>query len=188
MVFVAGRLYDTPMPPHIRSCLTQSEIAAAIAELAKRISRDYASQNLTVVGILTGSIVFVADLMRQISIPHQLGMIHASSYRGTATSPGELRIELTGLPEIRDRDVLLVDDIFDTGHTLAGVIARLEEKQPRSIRSAVLLWKTARRTVEMTPDFYCFQIPDEFVVGYGLDFNDQYRHLPYLGVLKQSPQ
>jgi len=170
----------------IRSCISQVEIAAAVEKLAARISRDYTQHELIVIGVLTGSIVFVADLMRQISIPHQIGMIQASSYRGKATSPGELQINLDFLPEIQNRDVLLVDDIFDTGRTLSVLVEQLKLRQPKSIRSAVLLWKTARRQVSATPDYHCFEIPDEFVVGYGLDFEHQYRHLPYLGVLEQA--
>lgn len=171
------------MNPSVRMRLSQSEIATAVGNLAARISREYAGRDLTVIGVLTGSIVFVADLMRQISVPHQIGMVHASSYRGTATSAGKLLVDLRSLPDIRGRDVLLVDDIFDTGRTVTELVSQIQQQQPRSIRTAVLLWKTSRSEVSTTPDDFCFQIPDEFVVGYGLDFNDQYRHLPYLGVL-----
>ncbi|SFI09964.1 hypoxanthine phosphoribosyltransferase [Planctomicrobium piriforme] len=168
----------------VRVLIPQETISDAVQQLGRRITEDYQGHNLTVLGVLTGSIVLVTDLMRQIALPHQLGLVQASSYRGTATTPGELTINLDFLPDIRGRDILLVDDIFDTGRTLSAIHAQLQQFQPRTVRSAVLLWKTARRTVEATPDYYCFEIPDEFVVGYGLDYNHQFRHLPYIGVLE----
>jgi hypoxanthine phosphoribosyltransferase len=168
----------------IRPLISQAEIAAAVQKLGRHLTDLYRGRDLTVLGILTGSIVLVTDLMREISIPHQLGLIQASSYRGMATVPGELRINLDFLPDIQDRDVLLVDDIFDTGRTISAVTRQLDPHAPRSIRTAVLLWKSSRRAVEATPDFYCFDIPDEFVVGYGLDYDNQFRHLPYIGVME----
>jgi len=168
----------------IRVLIPEEQIAGAVADLGQRISDEYRDSPLTILGVLTGSIFLVTDLMREIEIPHELGLVQASSYRGSATRPGTLSINTEYLPEIRDRDVLLVDDIFDTGRTLSAIREKLLELQPRSIRSAVLLWKTDRREVDATPDYHCFKIPDEFVVGYGLDFNNQYRHLPYIGVLE----
>lgn len=169
----------------IRPLISQTQIAEAVSELGARISEDYDGKNLTVLSILTGSIVFVTDLMRKITIPHQLGLVQASSYRGNATSPAELRLNLDWLPELQGRDLLLVDDIFDTGKTLSTIKTRLEEFQPASIQSAVLLWKKSRTIVDMAPDYYCFEIPDEFVVGYGLDYNNHYRHLPEIGVVTE---
>ena len=174
------------MSHHIRQLISRQQIASAVTQLGTRITNDYQGKDLTVLGVLTGSIVLVTDLMRQIAIPHQLGLIQASSYRGTATSPGDLAIDMQYLPDIRGRDVLLVDDIFDTGKTLSTLIGQLQFQQPRSIRSAVLLWKTARRAVEAVPDYYCFEIPDVFVVGYGLDYDNHYRHLPYVGVIDET--
>lgn len=170
----------------VRTLISQQEIAAAVSKLGSRITEDFQGQDLTVLGVLTGSIVLVTDLMRQIELPHQLGLVQASSYRGTATSPGELRINLDFLPEIRGRDILLVDDIFDTGRTLSTIIAQLSKYEPRSIKSAVLLWKKVRTVVDAVPDYFCFEIPDEFVVGYGLDFDGHYRHLPYIGVVESE--
>ncbi|WP_437205549.1 hypoxanthine phosphoribosyltransferase [Planctomicrobium sp. SH664] len=167
----------------VQPLISQAAIAAAVAELGERISRDYQGKNLTVLGVLTGSVVLVTDLMRQINVPHQVGFIQASSYRGTATSPEELRLNLDWLPDISDRDVLVVDDIFDTGRTLSAILSRLQLHHPRSLQTAVLLWKKERREVTALPDYFCFEIPDAFVVGYGLDFNGAYRHLPYIGVV-----
>ncbi len=171
--------------PQIRVLIPAEVISDAVRHLGEQLTERFEGKDLTVLGILTGSIVLVTDLIRQISAPHQLGFVQASSYRGTATSPGTLHVDLNLLPEIRGRDILLVDDIFDTGRTLATVRDQLLELQPRSVTTAVLLWKTARREVDSVPDYFCFEIPDEFVVGYGLDYNHHYRHLPFLGVLEQ---
>jgi len=127
--------------------------------------------------------VLIADLMRQITHPHKLGLLQASSYRAGATTSGRLILDLDSLPNLDGRDVLVVDDIFDTGRTMQQVVARIREAQARSVRSAVLLWKRSRTEVELVPDYHAFEIPDRFVVGYGLDYNDEYRHLPFIGVL-----
>lgn len=170
----------------VRSLIEADEIAAAVQQLAERISHDYAGRPLTILGVLSGSIMLVADLMRSISLPHKLGLLQASSYRGATTIPDRLSINLDFLPDIADRDVLLVDDILDTGRTMEALLRELKTREARSVRSAVLLWKRSRTEVDVEPDYFCFDIPDEFVVGYGLDFNDEYRHLPYIGVL-ESP-
>lgn len=174
------------MPAHdadVRCLISKEEIDAAVQALGRTISEDYADKPLTILGVLTGSIMLVTDLIRQIDRPLKLGLIQASSYRGTATTPGDLHINTGLVPDIAGRDVLLVDDIFDTGRTMQGLLERLHLLSPRSIRSAVLLWKESRTVVDFEPDYFGFKIPDEFVVGYGLDFNDEYRHLPYIGVL-----
>ena len=171
----------------IRCLIEADEIASAVQQLAERISHDYAGRPLTILGVLSGSIMLVADLMRRITLPHKLGLLQASSYRGTATSPDLLAFNLDFLPNIAGRDVLLVDDILDTGRTMEALLRELESHDVRSVRSAVLLWKRTRSQVDIEPDYFCFDIPDLFVVGYGLDFNDEYRHLPYIGVL-DSPK
>jgi hypoxanthine phosphoribosyltransferase len=168
----------------IKCLISEDEIADAVARLGRKITEDYAKSELTILGILTGSIVLVTDLMRQIDVSHQLGLVQASSYRGKTTEAGDLRINLDFLPEIRGRDVLLVDDIFDTGKTITKISQQLELFEPKKIRTAVLLWKKSRSEVETVPDYHCFEIPDEFVVGYGLDYNGEYRNLPYIGVLE----
>ncbi len=170
----------------IKCLISEDDIAGAVAQLGRKITEDYANSDLTILGILTGSIVLVTDLMRQIEVSHQLGLVQASSYRGKTTESGELRINLDFLPEIRGRDVLLVDDIFDTGKTITKISQQLELFEPKQIRTAVLLWKKSRSEVEAIPDYHCFEIPDEFVVGYGLDYNGEYRNLPYIGVLESE--
>lgn len=175
-------------PGPVRCLIEADEIATAVQRLAARISNDYAGRPLTILGVLSGSIMLVADLMRCLSLPHKLGLLQASSYRGTATLPERLELNLEILPDVAGRDVLLVDDILDTGRTLEALLRELRARDVRSVRSAVLLWKRVRTETDVVPDYYCFDIPDEFVVGYGLDFNDEYRHLPYIGVLDHSDE
>lgn len=170
----------------IRCLINEDEIAQAVTQLAAKVSEDCAGLPLTILGVLTGSIVLVTDLMRKIELPHQLGMVQASSYRGQTTVGGELRINLDFLPEIRGRHVLLVDDIFDTGWTLSEIRQQIELFEPASVSSAVLLWKKARTEVDQVPDYHCFEIPDQFVVGYGLDYNGEFRNLPYIGVIEEE--
>jgi hypoxanthine phosphoribosyltransferase len=167
-----------------RCLIDDAEIAQRVSELAHRISSDYSGRPLTLVGVLTGSLVFLADLMRRIAIPHKISLLQASSYPGTATSPEQLRLNLDLLPPLDGRDVLLVDDILDTGQTLAALVAELQRRNAASVHTVVLLWKKSRTTAPVAPDYVGFEIPDQFVVGYGLDFNDEYRHLPYVGVLE----
>lgn len=170
----------------MRTLLTETDLQKGINKMAAQIEEAYAGRQLTIVGILTGSIVLMADLIRLIDLPTRVGVIEASSYRGATTERGELTINSELLIDIKDRDVLLVDDIFDTGHTITRVIEKLHELGPKSVKSAVLLHKRERQEVEYTPDYAAFHIPNEFVVGYGLDYEDMYRNLPYLGVLEDA--
>ncbi len=171
--------------------ISAEQIRTAVNRVAQQISTDYHNRPLTILGVMTGSLMFLADLIRQLDMPLQVGMIQASSYRGTQTTPGTLRINADFLPRLEDRDVLLLDDIFDTGQTLSALCTHLAAPavpsaspgKPRSLKAAVLLWKEGRQTVTMQPDYFGFRIPDQFVVGYGLDFNNEYRHLPYVGVV-----
>jgi hypoxanthine phosphoribosyltransferase len=166
--------------------LDESKIAGGVDNLAQLIATRYADRPLTVIGVLTGSVVLLADLIRRIDLPLRVGVIQTRSYRGEATRPGELSIDDSMLPDIRGRDVLLVDDIFDTGYTLAGLVQSMQKLEPRSIRSAVLLRKQGRQEVSFEPDHVVFEIPDAFVVGYGLDYQDAYRNLPYVAVLEDG--
>jgi hypoxanthine phosphoribosyltransferase len=153
-------------------------------ELAVAIVRAYDGRPVTVVGILTGCVVFMADLIRRIDLPLRVAFLTASSYRGETTTPGKLVIRDDLLPpDIAGRDILLLDDILDTGKTLTRVVAHLIDLGAGSVKVGVLLRKVGRQEVPFEPDFVGFTIPDKFVVGYGLDYNDEYRHLPYIGVL-----
>lgn len=160
------------------------EIQNRVRTLGQQLSQTYHDKPLTVLGVLTGSMLFMADLVREITVPHRMGVVHASSYRGKSTVGGELKVGMDLLPDIRDRDVLVIDDIFDTGRTLERLVQALAAYQPRSIKTAVLLLKEGRSMVSFNPDYFCFRIPDVFVIGYGLDYNDDYRHLPFIGSLE----
>lgn len=170
----------------MKRLISEQEISSRVAELGRRISEDYADKDLTILGVLTGSIVLLADLIRTIDLQLRVGLIQASSYVGKATTAGTLSINSSLVPDLTGRDVLVIDDIFDTGNTMVGLYDTIRDFNPSSLKSAVLLWKTERTTVEMEPDYFGFQIPNEFVIGYGLDYNDEYRHLPYIGVLEES--
>src|SRR5947209_5998860 len=163
--------------------LSAERIQARVGELARQIAKDYHGQPLTIVGVLTGSLIFLADLVRRLDLPLRIGLLQASSYRGAVTAPGELRVGPDLVPDVRGRHVLLLDDILDTGQTLAHLLGHLRDLGPLSVRVAVLLRKLGRQTVVLEPDYFGFDIPDAFVVGYGLDYNDEYRNLPYLAVL-----
>jgi hypoxanthine phosphoribosyltransferase len=168
----------------MRVLLTKEDLHDGVSRMADEVAACYADRQLTIVGVLTGSVVLMADLIRVIDLPMRVGVLQASSYRGATTTRGELVINSELMLDISGRDVLLVDDIFDTGHTLVQVLEKMREFAPTSIRSAVLLRKRGRQEVEYQPDFVAFDIPDEFVVGYGLDFEDMYRNLPYLAALE----
>jgi hypoxanthine phosphoribosyltransferase len=169
----------------VKRLIAADEIAREVAALGAKIAAEYHDRPLTILGVLTGSIVLLADLIRAVDLPLRVGLIQASSYRGRSIQPGDLSVDTGLVPDIADRDVLLIDDIFDTGRTLAALAESVRRMRPRSLRSAVLLWKEERREVDVTPDYYCFRIPDVFVVGYGLDYNDEYRHLPYIASLEE---
>lgn len=154
-----------------------------VRELAEQISGDYRGQPLTIIGVLTGSLMFVADLVRHLDIPVRIGFIQASSYRGATTTPGKLHVSPELIPDVRDRDILLMDDILDTGQTLAYLVRHIKGLGAASLRVAVLLRKQGRQKVTLEPDYCGFEIPDAFVIGYGLDYNDEHRQLPYVAVL-----
>lgn len=164
--------------------LSEQQIREGVRRLADEIAAFYGRKHLTIVGVMTGSLVLVADLIRQLDLPLQVGSVQARSYHGT--SPGALTVNTQFLPSVRGRDVLVVDDIFDTGYTLFELISHLDGLGPASVRSAVLLLKQGRQKVALRPQHVGFEIPDKFVVGYGLDYNDQYRNLPYVAVLEDG--
>lgn len=165
--------------------LTEEQIQAGIRQLADKIEAHYQGRPLTIVGILIGSVVLLADLIRLLKMPLRVDLVQARSYHGNSIKPGPLVINTDLLStSVQGREVLLVDDIFDTGHTLNDLVPQLDELGPSSVHTAVLLRKQGRSEVSMTPDFVAFDIPDEFVVGYGLDYDDHYRNLPYIAILE----
>lgn len=177
-----------PMDDLEKVLVDENAINKRLGELAEEISRTYHGKELAVIAIINGAIIFVADLIRKLDLPLQLDCIRVSSYRDE-TKPVQKpeiidRIRL----DLGDLHVLLIDDILDTGHTLAHVTEIIRSVGPASLKTCVLLDKTEKRSVNFEPDFVGFQIPDQFVVGYGLDFAERYRHLPCIGVLKPGLQ
>ena len=166
--------------------LTEAQIQAKVRELGARISADYAGRQLTLVSVLKGSLPFMADLMRAIDIPVRIDLMEVSSYGGTArpSRPDSSASSRTCSASIADEEVLIVEDIIDTGLTLNYLIRYLRGKNPSSLRICTLLDKPARRLVEIPVDYIGFEIPDRFVVGYGLDYGEYYRNLRDVGVLK----
>jgi len=165
--------------------ITEDQIRTRVAELGSQITADNAGKSLTLVSVLKGSLPFMADLMRAIEIPVRIDLMEVSSYGGTATeSSGLVRILKDLSSPIDERDVLIVEDIIDTGLTLNYLIRYLRGKNPSSLRICTLLDKPARRLVEIPIDYRGFTIPDQFVVGYGLDYGEHYRNLPFIGVLR----
>jgi len=167
--------------------VTKEEIEARIRELGKQITEDYKdSQGLLVVGVLKGAVIYYADLVRELNLPVAMDFISASSYGAGTSTSGTVRInkDLDKNPE--GKDILIVEDIIDSGVTLFHLKELLMARHPNSLRICCLLDKVARRKVDLKADYVGFDIPDEFVVGYGLDYNERYRNLNYIGVLKPS--
>ena len=169
-----------------RVLFTQEQVAGRIREMAQEITRDYAGKAPLVVGILRGSFIFMADLVRQVELPLSLDFMSASSYGAGTVSSGKVNIRLDLQEDITGRDVLLVEDILDTGNTLSKLVAELQGRGPASLKLCVLLDKPDRRTKPIQADYVGFTIPDAFVVGCGLDYDQRYRNLPYIGILKPS--
>lgn len=163
--------------------ISQTQLARRVRELSREVERDFAGRDLVVVSLLNGTVMFLADLIRHLSLPLRLDFIGVSSY-GTGTVSRELLFTKELRIDVRGRDVLLVDDILDTGKTLRSVLSKLQELQPREIKTCVLLDKPSRRVENVRADYAGFEIPDLFVVGYGLDYAERYRNLPFVGVLR----
>jgi hypoxanthine phosphoribosyltransferase len=163
----------------------ESEIAARLDQLAAQITADYSGKELTVLAILNGSLIFMADLLRRIPLPLQLDCLRVKSYYGGTVSTGRVQFDPAALPLVQGRHVLLLDDILDSGNTLAAIIETIRlEGKPLSLKSCVLLPKMKKRSLSIGADYVGFDIEDEFVVGYGLDYQERYRNLPLIGVLK----
>ncbi|MPN45511.1 Hypoxanthine phosphoribosyltransferase [bioreactor metagenome] len=164
--------------------ISEEELRNKVAELGRQISEDYKDKNLMLVSVLKGSVVFMADLMRAITIPASIDFMSVSSYGSGVKTTGVVRI-IKDLDEVlTGKDILIVEDILDSGMTLAYLKEHIGAKDAKSIRIATLLDKPERRKVNIVPDYKGFVVPDEFVVGYGLDYDEKYRNLPYVGILK----
>ncbi|MBA64130.1 MAG: hypoxanthine phosphoribosyltransferase [Planctomycetaceae bacterium] len=164
---------------------SEEQLQQGIKRMADEINQRFSSEPLTVICVMTGSIILVADLIRRLEMPVKLGSVHASSYYGE-TSRSELKVDTSMLPDLMDSNVLIVDDIFDTGHTLSAVHQHIKPLGAANIGTAVLLYKHGRQELDFQVDFIGFEIPDQFVVGYGLDYQGIYRNLPYIGVIESQ--
>ena len=165
--------------------VSEEELKAKVAELGAQISKDYEGKNLVLVSILKGSVVFMADLMRAVSIPCNIDFMVVSSYGGSNTTTSGLVKIIKDLDvSVKGRNVLIVEDIIDTGRTLASLVELLKSRDAASVKICTLLDKPDRRVKTVKPDYVGFEVPNEFVVGYGLDFQGHYRNLPYVGILK----
>ena len=168
----------------LRILISREVLSARVSELGAQISADYAGRDLFLVAVLKGSVVFLADLIRTITIPHRIDFMATSSYGASTQSSGVVQILKDLEDSIEGQNVLVVEDIIDSGHTLAYLRRLLLARNPASLRICSLLDKKERREADVPVDYTGFAIPNEFVVGYGLDFNELYRNLPFIGVLK----
>ena len=175
------------MATQIDVMISDEEIQQRVAELADKINADYADRDkeLVLIGLLRGSVIFMADLCRKLEKSHELDFMTVSSYGNSTTSSRDVKIlkDLDG--EIRGKDVLVVEDIIDSGNTLSKVIEILQTREPASIQLCTLISKPSRREVEIDVRYVGFEIPDAFIVGYGLDYAQKYRHLPFIGLVKE---
>ena len=168
----------------LRVLLSEDEIREKVRELGGKITADYKNSNLMLVTVLKGAVVFLADLRRQIDVPAEIDFMVVSSYGSGVKSSGVVKIVKDLDVPLAGKDILIVEDILDSGLTLSYIKELLESRGPRSIRIATLLDKPSRRKVDLQADYIGFSVPDEFVIGYGLDYDEKYRNLPYIGILK----
>ena len=169
----------------LKVLVTEEQLKAKVQELGEQITRDYEGKNLLLVSILKGSVVFMADIMRAIKVPNAIDFMVVSSYGGAnTTTTGLVKIIKDLDSDLTGKDVLIVEDILDTGVTLSNLVPMLKMRNPNSVKICTILDKPSRRKADIQPDYEGFQVPDEFVVGYGLDYDEKYRNLPYVGVLK----
>ncbi len=175
------------MNDDIRAVLvSEQQLKDKVAQLGAQISQDYAGKDLVLVSILKGAVVFMADLMRAVTIPCSIDFMVVSSYGAGTTTTGLVKIIKDLDSDLSGKDVLIVEDILDTGVTLSNLVPMLKMRDPNSVRICAILDKPSRRRADIQADYTGFQVPDEFVVGYGLDYDEKYRNLPYVGVLKPS--
>lgn len=163
---------------------SERQLAEMVERIGRQVSRDYEGKNLMLVSVLKGSLIFMADLMRAITVPCSIDFLSVSSYGSGTTTSGEVRILKDLDASLEGKDVLVVEDILDSGVTLSFLLGNLSARRPASIRLCTLLDKPERRRVNIRPDYVGAQVPDKFIVGYGLDYAERYRNLPYIGVLK----
>ena len=172
------------MAEHVRVLLTEEDVDRRIQEIGDKISRDYEGRQVHLICVLKGGSFFMCELAKRITVPVSLDFMSVSSYGSATKSSGVVRIVKDLDEPLKDKDVLVVEDIVDSGRTLSYLLEMLKDRGPKSVRLCTLLDKPERRVVDVHVDYTCFQIPDEFVVGYGLDYDQRYRNLPYIGVVE----
>ncbi len=172
------------MAEHVRVMLTEEEVDAKINEIGQRISKDYAGRQVHLICVLKGGSFFLCELAKRITVPVSLDFMSVSSYGGDTKSSGIVKIVKDLDDSIKDKDVIVVEDIVDSGRTLSYLLDLLQQRGPKSLALCTLLDKPERRVMDVKVDYTGFQIPDEFVVGYGLDYDQRYRNLPYIGVVE----
>ncbi|MEW5737032.1 MAG: hypoxanthine phosphoribosyltransferase [Thermodesulfobacteriota bacterium] len=170
--------------PNIVPIVTEKEISNKVADLARRISEDYSGRQVVLVGVLKGAFVFMADLMRRLSIPCKVDFIRVASYGSSTVSSGNVRLLMDVSLDVADRDVILVEDIVDSGLTLKFLKEHMLAKKPRSVSLCAMIDKPERRRVDLAIDYVCVQVPEGFLVGYGLDCNEEHRELPGICEIK----
>lgn len=166
--------------------ISEQQLNQKLSEMGKQISEDYKGKNLLVISILKGAAVFMSDLIRHITIPLQIDFMVASSYGKGSTTSGSVKIIKDLDIDVRDYEILIVEDILDSGITLSNLIKVLQSRNPKSVKVCALLSKPSRKQVEVPLEYEGFEVPDEFVVGYGLDYAEYYRNLPFIGILKEE--
>lgn len=166
--------------------ISEEQLANTVAEMGEKISKDYKGKNLLVISVLKGASVFMSDIIRKITIPIQIDFMAASSYGSGTTTKGSVKIIKDLDIDVQNFDILIVEDILDSGVTLSNLIKILESRNPKSVKVCTLLSKPSRRKVEVPVAYEGFVVPDEFVVGYGLDYAERYRNLPFIGILKEE--
>jgi len=171
-----------------RVLISEEQIRDKVRELGQRISRDFAGEEITLVGLLKGSVIFLSDLARAITVPCRMDFMNVTSYGNGTESSGDVKFLKDLDDDIKGKNVIVVEDIIDTGFTLREVLRVLETRNPRSLKLCTLLNKVPRRKVAIPIDYNGFDIPDEFVVGYGLDYAQKYRNLNYVGILRLSEE
>lgn len=172
------------MAEHVRVLLTEEDVDRRIQEIGDQISRDYEGRQVHLICVLKGGSFFMCELAKRITVPVSLDFMSVSSYGSATKSSGVVRIVKDLDEPLKDKDVLVVEDIVDSGRTLSYLLEMLKDRGPKSVRLCTLLDKPERRVVDVHVDYTCFQVPDEFVVGYGLDYDQRYRNLPYIGVVE----
>uniref|UniRef100_UPI0040561EC3 hypoxanthine phosphoribosyltransferase n=1 Tax=Acetatifactor sp. TaxID=1872090 RepID=UPI0040561EC3 len=172
------------MAEHVKVLLTEEEVDKRIQEIGDQISKDYAGKQVHLICVLRGGVFFLCELAKRITVPVSLDFMSVSSYGGDTKSSGVVKIVKDLDDSLKDKDVLVIEDIVDSGRTLSYLLEMLKDRGPKSLRLCTLLDKPDRRVVDVNVDYTGFQIPDEFVVGYGLDYDQKYRNLPYIGIVE----